>query len=42
MSEVCVVCEKPLDDGRPVQTSFEGEGAHVECLETVEEDEERE
>jgi hypothetical protein len=36
---LCTLCEKPLEDGQPVQFDINGEGAHVECLQTLEEEE---
>jgi hypothetical protein len=35
---VCTICEEELDDTRPYQRSLDGEGAHLECLDTLEVD----
>lgn len=40
MSEMCTVCERELEDGRPVQRDLDGQAAHCECLETQELDDE--
>lgn len=39
---VCTICETELDDTRPYQRDLEGNGAHMECLETLEEEEDAE
>lgn len=39
-AELCPYCEQPLDNTRPWQPALEGGGAHFDCLETNEHDEE--
>lgn len=29
---VCTVCERPLEDGTPVQYDLAGDGTHARCL----------
>jgi hypothetical protein len=36
----CHICEKLLDDSAPWQRGLDGGGAHLECLDTVEIDDE--
>lgn len=40
-TQVCSICECELDDTKPYQRDLEGNGAHLDCLETLlpEEDE---
>jgi hypothetical protein len=40
MTQLCTICEKPLNDGRPVQQDFDGDAVHVDCLEEQRLDEE--
>jgi hypothetical protein len=40
--EVCTICEEALDGSKPYQRDLEGNGAHLECLETVEEEDDGE
>jgi hypothetical protein len=39
---VCTICERELDDTLPFQRDLEGNGAHLECLESVEEEDDGE
>jgi hypothetical protein len=39
---VCTICEEELDDTQPFQRDLEGNGAHLDCLETVEEEDDAE
>lgn len=35
---ICRYCVLPLDDGRPYQVDLEGRGTHLDCLPTLEEE----
>lgn len=35
-TDLCPICEEPLEDGRPIQTSLDGNAAHAECVVNVE------
>jgi hypothetical protein len=38
---ICIYCEQELDDLKPYQRDLEGNGAHLECLPTLEEEDDQ-
>lgn len=37
----CAICEKPLEEGQPVQMGLDGEGVHIACSDADYEEDEK-